>query len=644
MSFFTTRQLAPLTLLIVWQIASAAPQDESAFADAQAFLGTYCRSCHDGKSAVAGFSLDRVATAATLRTDPRKWIRVTTRVRNGEMPPKGSPAPLLDQRERFVEWADNALRTEACASGIVPGPSPIRRLNRDEYTATLRDLLDMHLDVGHALPADGAGGEGFDNAAETLFLSPLHSEKYMEVAKFAMDFAAKEFKSRAKVLVRTPGPGVSPNQAAREILENFLPRAFRRPVRADEVAPYLALFQAAQKEGQSFEESVFFSLRAALVSPMFLFRVEPPNRGLQARPLDQFALASRLSYFLWGSMPDEMLSDIAAAGKLQDPKVLEDLVARMIRNDRSLGFAQRFTEQWLRTRELGAEKMPDPKLFPTYAADEELRSDIRFEPILFFREILLRDLPLWNLLTSKHTVGTSNLAKHYGVKLPVRQAATKQPQWVELPEGSRRGGLLGMSAVLAVSSYPYRTSPVLRGAWILDAILGTPPPPPPPGVPALEEAHATATPRTVRERLTQHRENPACAGCHSRIDGLGFALENYDAIGRWRDEEAGKPVDTSGELSDGTKFQGPEQMKAVLLERKDYFIRNLTAKMLGYALGRGLTLRDSCTVDDIVSKLKENDYSAQTLIREIVSSVPFRNQAAMPPPAPLRARKEQDKP
>ena len=175
---------------------------------------------------------------------------------------------------------------------------------------------------------------------------------------------------------------------------------------------------------------------------------------------------------------------------------------------------------------------------------------------------------------------------------------------MELPEGTGRGGLLGMPAVLAVSSYPYRTSPVLRGAWILDAILGTPPPPPPPDVPALEEAHSGDAPKTVRERLTQHRANPACASCHSRIDPLGFALENYDVLGRWRDEEGGKPVDNSGELPDGTRFLGAEQLKAVLLDRKDLFLRNLTNKMLGYALGRGLTLKDSCTVDDIVAQVK----------------------------------------
>src|SRR6185436_11734872 len=190
----------------------------------------------------------------------------------------------------------------------------------------------------------------------------------------------------------------------------------------------------------------------------------------------------------------------------------------MLRNDKSLDFAERFIEQWLGTRGLTTDKAPDPKLFPTYAADEELRGDIRFQPILFFREILLRNMSLLNLLDSKYTIGTSNLAKHFGLKLPLKQTGTKQPQWVELPEGTHRGGLLGMPAVLAVSSYPYRTSPVLRGAFILDAILGTPPPPPPPNVPALEAAHEGAPPKSTRERLAQHRADPVCAGCHSRID------------------------------------------------------------------------------------------------------------------------------
>ncbi|MBC7924031.1 MAG: DUF1592 domain-containing protein, partial [Bryobacteraceae bacterium] len=349
--------------------------------------------------------------------------------------------------------------------------------------------------------------------------------------------------------------------------------------------------------------------------------------------LDDYALASRLSYFLWGSQPDELLLDIAEAGKLQDPDVLREQVGRMLRHEKSMGLIQRFIEQWLHTRDLGTQKIPDVKLFPMYSTDEELRSDIHYEPVLFFKEIVAKNLSLLELLDSKFTIATKKLAAHYDLKLEVRKNAPNMPHRIELPEGSNRGGLLGMASVLAVSSYPYRTSPVLRGTWIMDAILGTPPPPPPPNVPALDE-HAAAEPKTVRERLTQHRENPVCASCHSRIDPLGFALENYDAIGRWRTEDSGKPVDNRGELLDGTKFEGPAQLKAVLLERKDLFIRNVTNKMLGYALGRGLMLKDSCTVDTIVEQLKQNDYRAQTLVEAIVMSVPFRYQAGAVAPAP----------
>jgi hypothetical protein len=288
-----------------------------------------------------------------------------------------------------------------------------------------------------------------------------------------------------------------------------------------------------------------------------------------------------------------------------------------------------FVLQWLGKRVLGRTIAPDAKLFPMYSGDEELRGDIRYQPVLFFEELLANDLSLLNLLDSKFTIATRKLQKLYGLNVkPPRPEAGGQPQRIELPEGSHRGGLLGMAAVLAVSSYPQRTSPVLRGKWILDALLGTPPPPPPPNVPTLPEQQASA-PRTVRERLTEHRANAVCASCHSRIDPLGFALENYDVLGRWRSEDGGSPIDNEGELPDGTKFHGPDELKAVLLARKELFLRNLTNKMLGYALGRGLTLADSCTVDAILAELAKNDYRARTLIDAIVLSTPFRYQAGL---------------
>jgi hypothetical protein len=599
------------------------------FPEAQQLLKTDCVSCHQGKTPAGGFDMAQVAPAASLKLLPERWNRILTRVRNGEMPPKGLPSPAIEQRETLAAWIRDSLKEQACAAGVTPGPAPIRRLNRDQYSDTIRDLLNIHIEVGHALPADGAGGEGFDNAAETLFLSPIHAEKYLEAARLALEFASKDAKARARFLIAKPGPGVSEDEAARKILAAFLPRAFRRPVPDTELAAYLALYQTARKQGDLFEPAVLFALRGVLISPQFLFRIEPPNPSSQPRLLDNYALATRLSYFLWGSMPDSLLIDLAEMGKLQDPEVLKGQVARMLRSPKSLGLVQSFVEQWLRTRELGSVITPDAKLFPMYAGDEELRGDIRYQPVLFFQELLANDLSLLNLIDSKFTIATRKLQRLYGLNVkPPRPNAGGQPQRIELPDDSHRGGLLGMAAVLAVSSYAHRTSPVLRGKWILDAMLGTPPPPPPPNVPTLPESAAGA-PATVRERLTLHRTNPVCASCHSRIDPLGFALENYDVLGRWRNEDGGRPIDNEGELPDGTGFRGPDELKAVLLARKDLFLRNLTSKMLGYALGRGLTLQDSCTVDAILAELERNDYRARTLIEAIVLSTPFRHQAGL---------------
>jgi mono/diheme cytochrome c family protein len=615
------RLFAPLALTVS---CLAAPAES--FDSAKTFMNAYCQACHTGKTAVGGFDLRQVATAATLRTDTPKWQSISARVRSGEMPPKGSPAPPLDARESFVRYVDSALREAACADGITAGAAPVRRLNREEYAATVRDLLSVNFDVGHAFPAEGAGGEGFDNAAETLFLSPIHAEKYLDSARAVLEFAATDSRARARIFVERPGGSIAEETAARNVLEKLLPRAFRRPVDDGDVAPYLALYREAREQGERFEPAVLFALRAVLVSPQFLFRVEPPNHDPKPRLIDDYALASRLSYFLWGTMPDEMLFDVAAAGKLNDPEVLRYQIGRMLRHPKSLGLVQRFTEQWLRTRDLGREKSPDPELFPIWAADEPLRSDIRYQPVVFFKELLVQNRSLLDLIDSDWTMITRKLSRFYNLKVPLRRQAVENLHPVQLPPGSDRGGLLGMSAVLAVSSYPNRTSPVLRGAWVLETLLGTPPPPAPPGVPPLENSVAASV-KTVRERLVAHRANPTCASCHNRIDPIGFALENYNSIGQWRTVEAGRPVDASTELPDGTYVNGPKHLKSVLMDRKDLFIRNLTSKMLGYALGRGLTLKDSCTVDDIVRQVEKNHYHAQSLVEAIVFSVPFRYHA-----------------
>jgi hypothetical protein len=606
---------------------AAAPLFAQSFDQAQTLLKERCESCHSDKSPAAGFNIAQLSAKASLHNQADRWSRVAFRVRNSEMPPKGMPEVTADQRESFAKWVDESLHADACSAGPAPGVSPIRRLNRNEYTATVQELLDVHINVGHDLPADGAGGQGFDNAAEVLFLSPLLAEKYMDAAKQALEFAMRDSRARQRIGVVEPGPGVTPAQAAENILTGFLPRAFRRPVAPAEREPFLSLFRHAQKDRLTFDSSVAYMLRGVLMAPQFIFRVEAANSGSSARLVDDYELASRLSYFLWGSMPDEMLFDLASLGKLHEPAVLKEEIGRMLRSGKSMGFIESFVTQWLGTRELGKEFIPDPKLFPNYSEDADLQGDIRFQPIVFFHSMIATDAPVTDLLDSNWTIITKKLAALYGLnKSVLRKENQEQPHKIDLPAGSDRGGLLGMSAVLAVSSYPYRTSPVLRGKWVLDSILGTPPPPPPPNVPALEE-HQAAQSQTMRERLAQHRENPVCASCHSHIDPLGFALENYDALGQWRSEEAGKPIDNSGELPDGTTFKGPRELKTVLLDKKDLFLRNLTSRMLGYALGRGLTRTDSCTVDQTMSQLAADGYKSQSLIEAIVMSPPFRYQA-----------------
>lgn len=602
------------------------------FDQSQQFLKQYCQPCHVASSA-GKFNVSQVSEPGSIASAAERWNRITLRIRNGEMPPKGLPAPPVDQRELFLKFATDSVRAAACSAGAMPGPSPTRRMNREEYGSTVQDLLDIQMDLASPFPSEGAGGEGFDNAGETLFITPLLSEKYMQAAKYAMDFAGREYKSRERIFVARPGKGVTHEQAAHDILKAFLPRAFRRPVTEDDINQYLALYRSARKQGQDFEPAVLFTLRGVLVSPRFVFLTEPPNTTGDMRRLDQYSLANRMSYFLWGSLPDELMTDLAAMGKLHEPGVVQALIPRMLRREQALVFAKRFTDQWLHIRDLDRDKAPDPKVFPTWATDEDLRSDIRLQPSLFFYEVLKRDLSVLSMLDSTSTVLTRKLIRHFGESITVTADAL-QPQWVELPKGSTRGGVLSMPAVLAVSSHPYRTSPVLRGAWILDSILGTPPPPPPADVPSLDKQADAEKPKTVREMLTAHRANPVCASCHNRIDPLGFALENYDQVGRWREQDAGKPIDNTGELPDGTAIAGQAGLKQALLDRKELFVRNLTSRMLGYALGRGLTLADSCTVDRIVNELKDHDYKAQKLIELVVLSVPFQYQA------PSRARKE----
>ena len=595
------------------------------------FIQRYCIDCHQAPKPKGKLDLQPYATSVEqLVKDALDWDEHLDRVREGDMPPDDDDVlqPSEEERAAFVEWVEDTLRKAASAGGFTPGPAMIRRLNRSEYSASIRHLLDVHFDAGEALPDDGAGGEGFDNASETLFISPIHAEKYLEAARTAVEYAFADTRSNEQFLIAQPDDDTTPQEATRKILERFLPRAFRRPVSEEELDDYLALFDAGYQTDASFARSIQLVLSATLVSPKFLFIAETPNNQPEPALLTDHELATRLAYFLWGSPPDDALLSLANEHKLNNKETLEAQVVRMLEGKRTSlkvrNSTQNFVEQWLGTRVLGREFKPDASI---KGYDSELEGGMKYEPVFFLTEILRKNHSLIELIDADYTYANRRLARHYGIKGDFRE----RPKRVSIENEPHRGGLLGMAAVLAVSSHPHRTSPVLRGKWILENLLGETPPPPPPNIPELEEETEDAFPKSLRERLELHRANPTCATCHDRLDPMGFSLENYDVLGRWREEENGHPIDAAATLPDGTQFNGPHELKALLLERKDQIFRQFTKKMLGYALSRGLTYEDYGTVDRLVEDLKKHNYASHRLILGIVNSVPFRYKAGTDP-------------
>lgn len=421
--------------------------------------------------------------------------------------------------------------------------------------------------------------------------------------------------SRKLVLICDPKTGPA---CVDKIVTNLAHRAYRRPVTRAEVASLMKFVTLAKTQGQSVEQGIQLALEAMLVSPDFLFRIErDPAPAGEAHRLSDVELASRLSYFLWSSMPDDELSGLAETGKLHDPATLDAEVKRMIGDPRSSALADNFAGQWLELRNLDVVK-PDPQKFPEW--NPELRDAMRTETRLFFDHMLRDNRPLAEFLDAKYTFLNARLAKFYGVP----GVEGDDFRRVDLTT-DQRGGLLGEASVLTVSSYPTRTSVVIRGKYILSNILGTPPPPPPADVPLLDEA-ATGSSASLRQQMEAHRANAVCASCHSKMDVLGFGLENYNGIGKWRTMDGKFPVDATGTLPNGKSFNGPAEMRASLLSRLPDFAHCITEKMLTYALGRGVGPTDRRTVDEIDRKLAAEDYPFQSFIYEVVRSLPFQSR------------------
>jgi hypothetical protein len=423
--------------------------------------------------------------------------------------------------------------------------------------------------------------------------------------------------SRQKLFVCTPKDRGGEEPCARKILATLARRAYRRPVNDDDVQTLLGFYREG-RFGGSFDSGIQRAIERILAAPSFLFRIEREPVGLavgSAHRLDDVGLASRLSFFLWGSIPDEDLLDTATRGQLKDPKILEQQVRRMLRDPRSKRLVDHFATRWLELNKISG-LVPDTELYSEF--DENLRDAITQETRTFLENQLREDRGVMEMVTANYSFLNERLATHYGVP----NIYGNDLRRITFNDGIR-GGLLGQASVLAVTSYPNRTSVTMRGRWLLANLLGSPPPPPPADIPPLQEAGKNGAPKALRERMEIHRRNAVCASCHQRMDPLGFSLENFDALGKWRTVSDGAPIDASASLSDGTKFDGVMGLRALLVSHKEDFLRTFTAKLLGYAIGRGTEYYDQPAIRKIVRDAEAENYSWSAVVLGIVKSPPF---------------------
>ncbi|WP_437188435.1 DUF1592 domain-containing protein [Planctomicrobium sp. SH668] len=618
------------------QLALAAPPPE-AFPEFNALMAKYCFECHQAEKQEGGLDLTRFQTHEQALADRKFWESVQHRVLPREMPPEGSPQPNDPERDKIRAWLDQMVSHEGECNQVASdqntnfyrGHVMSRRLTRPEYANSVRDLLGVQIDAVGLLPSDGSGGVGVDSVGDTLYLSPIHLEKYLDAAVIATEALWPDVIPEAEPELITRrreeigGREIEPENPGREtaqrILAPLIRRAFRRPVPSEELDRYVGLYDHAASQGQSHRAALRFAMQGILLSPHFLFLAEPESETEGTHPLGNHPLAARLAMLIWSSLPDEELLALADAGQLQNDDVLREQTRRMLKDPRAKALGENFAMQWLGLNPLGSTVRPDAEAFPEFT--EELADAMLGETSMFVANLFMENRSLVEVLSADYTFLNGPLAKHYGI------------EGVEGPElrkvnlaDPNRGGILTHASVLTVSSYPHRTSPVLRGHWVLSEVMGSRVPPPPPGVPSLEEVSHDGVKRSLREQLEIHRSKPECASCHSRMDPLGFGLENFDAIGRWRQELDGLPIDASGVLPSGESFQTPAELKTILLNRKDDVMRHLIRKMYGYAVGRDLNKFDDCVIQNTLAALQQNNYHSNTMVEEIVLSFPFRHR------------------
>lgn len=613
--------------------------------DVAPLLKQFCFDCHSNDSDSGDLNLERLIGEFPLVRNRSHWINVIEQTKNNVMPPQDAGQEIsLDQRRALVLSLYQLIYNFDYSEVHNPGFEPARRLTHREYSNTVRDLFGIEVDISGRFPDDLTATSGFDNSANSLFIQPLLMERYIGTAEYVVNEALplkpiEELTKAQRAVAESILPSHPENEsdasqvkmAAQKVLRQFMTRAYRMPVdvaRADKSAQAVTDSVA---NGVAYAEAIRSALQSVLVSPRFLLRTESTLAGSQQEvAVNDWELANRLSYFLWASMPDAELFDAASQSQLKQPANLDQQVARMLADQRSETLGTIFAGQWLGSQHLGVRIRADPIDNPW--CTETLMESMRQETAMFFTELVRENRPLTELIDADYTFLNEELAKHYRIK----GVSGEQMRRVKL-ESRQRGGILAHGSLLAVTSFPGRTSPVSRGKWILADVLGTPPAPPPPNASQFDEEIEESDSLTFRQKLQKHRSNPNCYACHIEMDPLGLSLENYDWFGRYRTRYGRRKIDARGQLPDGTDFDGLVGLKKVLLEkRQDDLIRQVTSKMLSYALGRQLEYYDEPAVRSIVAAVKKDGGRIQTLIREIIHSHPFRyrkRQTGNPSPA-----------
>ncbi len=632
-----------LTIIFISELSvvrADTPEDKEFQRSALKMLHKHCASCHNEVDKKAGINLEDFYFAVSVVRRGELFKEVTDVVRNGSMPPSGAPPMSQADKDTLIVGIERIL-SRALAHAD-PGLSVMRRLSHREYQYTIYDLLGVEFETVHYFPSEGSGGEGFDNQSGTLFISPLMMERYYN----ATDSILRQIRSDKTLWQRLVPTnykvGISrrfinnilsfinpqreffweaPELEAKKIIVPFATKAYRRFISKGEEDQLIDLFNqvyfASWKEKDAFSNAITAVFKRVMMSPNFLYRIEVNLHSDTPYPINNFELATRLSYLLWSSMPDERLLQVAYREDLHNPSILKREVLRMMDDDKFRRFSSSFAPQWLGVEEMLYAPLTDQVLFPELTLG--LRKAMHEEVVGYFHEVFTKKRNLLHLLDSDYAWLNEDLANHYGIE------DVEGPEFRTVSITDRnRGGILGMGAVLTATSLPVRTSPVLRGQWVLEQVLGDPAPPPPADVPALEEAKTkNGNHLDLRSLLESHRDDPACLGCHQKMDPIGFGLENFDAIGRWRDSYDTIPINTESAMADGRTFKDPEELKGILMEDKAKFAKNFSRKMLSYAIGRRVEFIDSPSLDRLTNELINNNFDSQTFMLELVSSYPF---------------------